>query len=106
MPWWISHRYPHPRPALTLVSCGGGAVEQNTFLEMALVSGITGSMWIVSDHDDRFLQLSIERGQDIEDLFTRTRIEISGRFVRQHQVRISHNCAGNCHALFLPTRQL
>ena len=69
---------------------------------MPLVCGKTGSVGIVGYHYDGLLQFAVERRQNVKDFFSGARIEIAGRFVCENQIRISHNCTGDSHALFLP----
>jgi len=65
-----------------------------------------GRMWIVRDQHDGLFQITVERREYLQDLFTRLGVEISGRFVRENQIRICNNCTRDCDALFLAARQL
>ena len=65
-----------------------------------------GGLWIVRDHDHRFLELQI---QPLEHRHRRgggTRVEIAGRFVGDDDFRVSDDCARNGHALFLSAAEL
>ena len=64
----------------------------------------TGGMRIMGYQHNSFLQFSIERGENFKDLFSRTRVQITGWLVCQDQIRISDNGPRNSYALFLSTR--
>ena len=57
------------------------------------------------NHDDRFT-LAIERGKQVKDLIGGLRIQVSRRFVRQNEVGIVRQTAGDGYPLLLPARKL
>src|SRR6185436_10145399 len=73
---------------------------------MSFVRRKAGRMWIVCDQHDGLFQITVERREYLQDLFTRLGVEISGRFVRENQIRICNNCTRDGDALFLTARQL
>ncbi len=52
------------------VCCGKCAIQQEALFQMALVCGVRRGMRIVSNHYNRFLQFTIERGEYVQDFFT------------------------------------
>ena len=61
---------------------------------------------IVRDHDDRLVKLAIEPLHQIEDLACRLGVEITRRFVRDDQRRVSGDGASNRDSLLLATGEL
>ena len=58
------------------------------------------------DEDDRQAVVAIEPLEDVHDLDARSRVEIAGRLVRQQQLRIVDERAGDCDPLLLAAGQL
>ena len=73
---------------------------------MLLMSCVLCRVRIVGNHHHRLLQFAIERSQDLENLFTRTRVQVPGWLISQNQIRIGDYCARDRNALFLAARQL
>src|SRR5947207_3761310 len=80
--------------------------REHTFLEMSLLGSEASRVRIVSYQHDRFLQLTVESRKYLQNLFAGTRVEVSGWFVRQNQVRIRDDRARDRDALFLTAGQL
>src|SRR6185295_11592579 len=55
---------------------------------------------------DGFYHFGIESRKYVQNLFTGTRVEVSGRFVCQNQIRIGNDRARDRDTLFLTTREL
>src|SRR5439155_23604764 len=61
---------------------------------------------IVRNQQDRLAELLVQPPQQREDFLRRLRVEVSRRLVRQNQIRIGDDGAGDRHALLLAARQL
>src|SRR6185295_18747120 len=55
---------------------------------------------------DGFFHFGVESREYVQNLFTGTRVEVSGWFVGQNQIRIGNDRARDRDTLFLTTREL
>ena len=60
---------------------------------------------IVGHHDNGLAVFPVEFAQQIQDVFGRLAVKVSGGLVAHQQIRIGHDRAGDGHALLLATRQ-
>jgi hypothetical protein len=61
---------------------------------------------VVSDHQDRLLQLARQLLEQVQDLVRAAAVEVSRRLVAEQERRVGHDGAGDGDALLLPARQL
>lgn len=61
---------------------------------------------VVGDEDCRLPQLSVEALEELEDLVTGLRVELSRRFVREDQGRVVRKGHRDGHSLLLATAEL
>ena len=48
----------------------------------------------------------VQSGEQVHHLLTMRRVEVSGRFVGQDELRIGHHCPSHCHPLLLTSGEL
>ena len=61
---------------------------------------------IVRDHDDSFANLPAEHLQNLQNVVSGLRIQVAGRFIRDHEHRVGHEGPRNRHALLLSAGKL
>ena len=67
--------------------------------------GVRGDVVLVRHHDDR-ASLVVQPGEQLHDLQGRFRVQVAGGFIRQNEIRIVDQAAGDGHALLLAAGQL
>ena len=80
--------------------------EKLTFLEVARHGGVACGAGVVCYQDDGFLEVVVQLGEDIENLFGRVRVQVARRFIGHEQGGVGNNGARNRDALFLTAREL
>jgi hypothetical protein len=80
--------------------------EQLALLEMPYGFSELRSVWVVSYHDDGFVEFAIQARQHREHILGRGGIQVSGRLIGQDQVGVGDYGAGDGYALFLTAGQL
>ena len=65
----------------------------------------SGCLGIVCDHYDRLIKSIVQLAKHLQNQFRVFRIEIAGRFVRQHNRRAIHDGACQGDALLLAARK-
>src|ERR1700682_785954 len=63
-------------------------LDEAPFFEAQRAPGALGGTRVVSHHDDRLREASLQFAQKIENLFGRAGVEVAGRFVGDDQGRV------------------
>jgi len=89
-----------PRPLSRLL-------EQLALLQMQRAPRELGGLGIVGDDHDRLAVLAVQHLQQAQDLVSPVlRSRSPGGLVAHQQLRVGHQCTGDCDALFLTSGQL
>ena len=70
------------------------------------VVGVRRGVQVVGDHDDGLAELAHAAAQVVEHLRGRLAVEVAGRLVGEHDVRLGDQRAGDRHPLLLAAGEL
>src|SRR5450830_958416 len=87
-------------------SCMACLPDKLSFVQLQDAFCVGRRRRIVRDHDDRLAHLPVQQLEDLQDLVSRSPIEIPGRLVAQQDIRVGHQGARNGNTLLLAAGQL
>ena len=80
--------------------------EKLPFFQVARHAGVACGARIVRYQDDRFLKVSVQAGEYIENLFRRVGVQVARGFIGHKQGGVGDYSARDRHALFLTAGEL
>src|ERR1700686_2552834 len=88
------------------MSVNRGTVHDHTVAHMQDAIPIGRCFRVMRDHHDRLTEVLVKLAQQRENAFRALRIEISGRLIREYDLRLADDSSREGHALLLAAGKL